>query len=80
MPPCEGAEIVAHGYSNGLVIRNNLIRERNDSDGKCYGIMVNPSYSTLEIMSNLEITGNHIFDVGLELDLRRRRRWCLYRG
>jgi hypothetical protein len=63
--PCEGAEIVAHGYSNGLVIRNNLIRERNDSDGKCYGIMVNPSYSTLEIMSNLEITGNHIFDVGL---------------
>jgi hypothetical protein len=62
---CEGAEIVTHGYVNGLVIRNNVIRERTDSNGGCYGIMVNPSYSSVEVQSNLEITGNHIYDVGL---------------
>jgi hypothetical protein len=61
---CQGAEIVAHGYINGTVIRNNVIQEPEGAVGTCYGIMVNPSYSYLERMSNLTITGNQIYGVG----------------
>ena len=61
---CHGAEIVAHGYVNGAIIRNNIVQEPDGAVGTCYGIMVNPSYSRVEMMSNLTITGNHIYDVG----------------
>jgi hypothetical protein len=61
---CQGAEIVAHGYLNGTIIRNNIIQEPDGAVETCYGIMVNPSYSRLEVMSNLTITGNQIYDVG----------------
>ena len=61
---CQGAEIVGHGYVNGTVIRNNVIREPDGAQATCYGIMVNPSYSELERMSNISITGNQIYDAG----------------
>ncbi len=61
---CQGAEIVGHGYVNGLTIRNNILQEPEGAQATCYGIMVNPSYSDLELMSNISITGNQIYDVG----------------
>ena len=61
---CQGAEIVGHGYLNGTIIRNNIIQEPDGAVATCYGIMVNPSYSRIEPMSNLTITGNQIYDVG----------------
>jgi len=61
---CQGAEIVAHGYANGLTIRNNLINEPDGRVGTCYGIMVNPSYSSVERMSNVTITGNEVYNIG----------------
>ena len=61
---CQGAEIVAHGYLNGTIIRNNIIQEPDGAVGTCYGIMLNPSYSRIERMSNLTITGNQIYNVG----------------
>jgi len=61
---CQGAEIVGHGYVNGLTIRNNVLQEPEGALGTCYGIMVNPSYDKLEMMSNISITGNQMYDVG----------------
>ena len=61
---CQGVEIVAHGYVNGLVIRNNLIDEPDGRVNTCYGIMVNPSYSSVERMSNVTISENEIYSSG----------------
>ena len=61
---CAGAPIVGHGYVNGTTIRNNIIQEPDGAVGTCYGIMVNPSYSRVELLSNVTITGNQIYDVG----------------
>jgi hypothetical protein len=61
---CQGAEIVGHGYVNGTTIRNNVLQEPEGALATCYGIMINPSYSELELMSNISITGNQIYNVG----------------
>ena len=61
---CQGVEIVAHGYLNGLVIRNNVIHEPDGRVGTCYGIMVNPGYSSVERMSNVTISDNEIYSSG----------------
>ena len=71
---CVGAEIVTHGYVNGLTISNNTISEPNGSEGGCWGILVNPAYSGSnnhpwyatqpELLSNVTISDNFIQDVG----------------
>lgn len=61
---CQGTEIVAHGYANGLIIRNNIIREPEGRVSTCYGISVAPGYPTKEWMANVTITGNEIYGAG----------------
>jgi hypothetical protein len=61
---CQGAEIVAHGYLNGLVIRNNVISEPDGRVGGCYGIMISPAYRSTNFFSNVTITGNELYDSG----------------
>ena len=53
-----------HGYVNGTIIQDNVISAPDGAVGTCYGIMVNPSYSRTEVMSNLTIHNNRIYDVG----------------
>ena len=61
---CQGAEIVAHGYVNGATVRNNIMQEPGGAQATCYGIMINPSYSNVEKMSNITVTGNQMYNVG----------------
>lgn len=62
---CEGASLVVHGVQNDLLIENNLIREDvGAASQQCWGIAVDPAYSTAESFTNVTIRGNEIRNVG----------------
>ena len=62
---CGGTSLVAHGVMANLVIENNLVREDiGFAEQACWGIALDPGYSTPEQFDNLIIRGNQVVNVG----------------
>jgi hypothetical protein len=62
---CNGVPLVAHGVMPNLVIENNLVREDvGFAEPACWGIAVDPAYSSAERFDNLVIRGNRVVNVG----------------
>lgn len=62
---CSGAEFVAHGRINGLTIEYNFIREDNGiATGTCYGLGLDPGYTSPDTTDNGVVRYNIITRVG----------------
>ncbi len=62
---CAGAPLVAHGLHNGLTIEANYLHEPagTATDG-CWGIAVDPAYSSAEGFTQLVVRGNRLEQLG----------------
>jgi hypothetical protein len=62
---CEGVSLVVHGVVDGLSIKNNWIHEDLGAAAPtCWGLSVDPGYTTEESFNNVTISGNRIDNVG----------------
>jgi hypothetical protein len=60
---CTGGNITVHGKVEGLLIEGNTITEQR-SEGGCFGIAINPSYSYAEWFRDVVVRGNKIVNLG----------------
>lgn len=60
---CAGGNFTVHGQWDGLLVEGNTIRQ-DASSGGCYGISINPAYTTAEYFRNVVLRGNTIVNVG----------------
>lgn len=62
---CSGVEIVMHGIVAGALIAGNWIHEDAGNAGAgCYGVGINPGYTSHEEFNNVVIKGNVFQNVG----------------
>ncbi len=62
---CAADNIVMHGYYVSGTISGNYIHHPSGTSGSgCYGIGINPGYTSTEQFANINITGNVIAEVG----------------
>jgi len=62
---CSGATVVNHGLTGSLTIAGLWIHEdAGNATGSCYGLGINPGYTSFEGFSNVIINGNAIENVG----------------
>jgi hypothetical protein len=62
---CEGVSLVVHGVVDGLSIKNNWIHEDLGAAAPtCWGLSVDPGYTTEESFNNVTIADNRIENVG----------------
>ncbi len=62
---CASVSLVVHGNQNDLRIEANQIREDSSkASDSCWGIAVDPAYSSSEGFTQVVIRGNHVVGVG----------------
>ena len=62
---CQGVSLVAHGVASNLLIEGNSVHEDIGTVTQgCWGIAVDPGYSTAEMFSNVTLRGNTVTNLG----------------
>jgi len=62
---CQGVSLVVHGVGSNLLIQGNSVHEDAGTVTQgCWGIAVDPGYSTAEMFSNVTIRGNTVTNLG----------------
>ena len=62
---CQGVSLVVHGHVDNLTIEDNLIKEdKFAANGGCWGISVDPGYTSEEEFHNITIKNNRLLNVG----------------
>ena len=62
---CQGVSLVGHGVTTNLTIEGNTVHEDLGTVTQgCWGIAIDPGYSSAEMFSNVTIRGNTVQDLG----------------
>jgi len=62
---CQGVSLVAHGTATNLLIAGNNVHEDVGTVTQgCWGIAVDPGYSTAETFANVTLRGNTVTNLG----------------
>ena len=62
---CQGVSLVGHGLMNNVLIENNIIMEDEGTAGLgCWGISIDPGYSSEEEFNGITIKSNTILNLG----------------
>ena len=62
---CQGVSLVGHGVATNLTIEGNRVHEDKGTVTQgCWGIAIDPGYSTAEMFTNVTIRGNTVTDLG----------------
>jgi hypothetical protein len=62
---CQGVSLVVHGVVTDMTISGNtVIEDKATAAETCWGISVDPGYTSQELFTNIRIENNHIINVG----------------
>jgi len=62
---CQGVSLVTHGVGSNLLIAGNTVHEDVGTVTQgCWGIAVDPGYSSAEMFSNVTLRGNTVVNLG----------------
>ena len=62
---CQGVSLVGHGVTTNLLIQGNKVHEDMGTITQgCWGIAIDPGYSSAEMFTNVTIRGNTVTNMG----------------
>jgi len=62
---CQGVSLVGHGFGTNLLIEGNTVHEDMGTVTQgCWGIAIDPGYSSAEMFTNVTLRGNTVTNLG----------------